>query len=279
MILTLRQLKAKVRNMSKGDSLKAQTIMRHYAMERFLERLSLSGYRNNLILKGGVLVSAIIGIDNRSTMDIDTTVKNFTLTEKSAREAVAEIANIIIADGMSFKITNVEPIMDEADYPGVRVKLETFLETMSISFKIDFSAGDVITPQEVSYAFKLLFEERSIPILAYNIETVLAEKIETIIARGPANSRMRDFYDIYAIESTHTQSIDYSLLKSALANTSKKRGSSHILDDRDMILNEIEGSPEMLVLWENYQRKFDYASEITWNEAMQSIRRFVTYCF
>ena len=151
MIHTSRQLKALVRNRSKGDSTKAQVIIRHYVMERFLERLSLSNYRNNLILKGGTLISAIIGLDNRSTMDIDATMKNFSLSEENAREAVNDIAAIHIDDGMNFGITGVESIMDEADYPGIRVNMGATLKTMRTPFKIDFSSGDVITPHEILY--------------------------------------------------------------------------------------------------------------------------------
>lgn len=175
MIRTSRQLKALVRNLSKGDSAKAQIIIRNYVMERFLERLSLSQYRNNLILKGGTLVAAMVGLDNRSTLDVDTTLKNMPLHETSTRQVVEEITAIQIDDGMMFEIKSVASIMDEADYPGIRIMLDTTLETMHTPLKIDFSTGDVITPREVSYSFRLLFEERTISILAYNLETVLAE--------------------------------------------------------------------------------------------------------
>jgi len=165
-IRTSRQLKALVRNMSKGESTKAQLIIRNYVMERFLERLSLSSYRNNLILKGGALVAAMVGLNNRSTMDVDATIKNMPLSEKNARKVVEDITGIKIDDGMTFEIKSVAPIMDEADYPGIRVTLETTLETMHAPLKIDFSTGDVITPHEVSYSFKLLFEDRMISMLA-----------------------------------------------------------------------------------------------------------------
>ena len=199
MIHTSRQLKALVRNISKGDNGKAQVIIRNYVMERFLERLSLSQYRDNMILKGGTLVAAMVGLDNRSTMDVDATLKNLPLNEDSARKIVEEITAIHIEDGMIFEIKSVTPIMDEADYPGIRIMLDTAIETMHTPLKIDFSTGEVITPREVSYSFRLLFEERTISILAYNLETVLAEKLETLLARGTANTRMRDYYDIYVL--------------------------------------------------------------------------------
>lgn len=273
MIHTPRQLKALVRNLSKGDSTKAQIIIRNYVMERFLERLSLSLYRDNLILKGGTLVAAMVGLDNRSTMDIDATLKSLPLSEESARKVVEEIASIQIEDGMAFKIKSVVAIMDEADYPGVRVMLDTTLETMHTPLKIDFSTGDIITPSEVMYSFRLLFEERAISILAYNLETVLAEKLETLLARGTANTRMRDFYDIYALESTQSHNIDRAVLRAAFANTSEKRGSSAVVSSMDIILDEVESSPDMAVLWNNYQRKFEYAADIGWGDIMQAVRK------
>ena len=272
MIRTSRHLKALVRNHSKGDSTKAQIIIRNYVMERFLERLSVSKYRDNLILKGGALVAAMVGLDNRSTLDVDATVKNLPLTEKSARSFVEDIAGIVIDDGMTFEIKSVAPIMDEAEYPGIRVSLDTTLEAMHTPLKIDFSTGDVITPCEVFYSFKLLFEDRSISILAYNLETVISEKLETLIARGTANSRMRDFYDIYALKQSQSHNIDKSVLKTAFSNTSDKRGSAAVVADIGLILDEVESSPEMMALWESYQHKFEYAADIGWSDVMQAVR-------
>ena len=259
--------------MSKGDSTKAQIIFRNYVMERFLERLSISSYRSNLILKGGVLVAAIVGLDNRSTLDMDATIKNLPLSEESAKKVVEDITNIQIEDGMIFEIKSATPIMDEADYPGIRVTLNTTLETMRTPLKIDFSSDDVITPCEVSYQYKLLFEDRTISIMAYNLETMLAEKLETFLARGTANSRMRDFYDLFALESTQSENIDNIVLKAAFTNTSEKRGSSAVVADMDLILDEVENSSNILALWKNYQRKYEYASDISWYEVMQAVKR------
>lgn len=273
MIQTSRQLKALVRNLSKGDSNKAQIIIRNYVMERFLERLSLSPYKNNLILKGGTLVSAMVGLDNRSTMDVDATIKNLTLSVESAQKIVEEISSIWIEDGMTFEIKSVSAIMDEADYPGVRIILDTTLETMHTPLKIDLSTGDIITPREVEYSFQLLFEDRAISILAYNLETVLAEKLETMVSRGVANTRMRDFYDIYALITAQSQNIDPAILRKAFSNTSRTRGSSSMVSDAEMILDEVRTSPEMKTLWRSYQSKFDYAAEISWDDVMKSVRK------
>ena len=271
MIHTSRQLKALVRNISKGDSGKAQVIIRNYVMERFLERLSLSQYRNIMILKGGTLVAAMVGLDNRSTMDVDATLKNLPLNEDNARKIVEEITAIHIEDGMIFEIKSVTPIMDEADYPGIRIMLDTAIETMHTPLKIDFSTGDVITPREVSYSFRLLFEERTISILAYNLETVLAEKLETLLARGTANTRMRDYYDIYVLTNTQEHNIDNATLKEAFVNTSAKRGSIGLLSDVHLILKEVAESIVLIDRWKNYQRKFDYAADVLWADVMESV--------
>jgi predicted nucleotidyltransferase component of viral defense system len=177
-----------------------------------------------------------------------------------------------IDDGMAFELKSVSPIMEDAEFPGFRVSLDTTLESMRTTIRIDFSTGDIITPRELLYTFKLLFEDRVISILAYNLETMLAEKLETMFTRGTANSRMRDFYDIFALELSQSHNIDKALLKRAYVNTSKKRGSYAIIADMELILNEIESSPDMMASWTSYQRKYEYASDISWDAVMQTVR-------
>jgi predicted nucleotidyltransferase component of viral defense system len=245
-------------------------------MERFLERLSLSLYRDNLILKGGVLVSSIVGLDNRSTMDVDATIRNLSLSVESAREIVGKITSVPLGDGMSFEIKSADIIMDEADYAGVRVMLEATLETMRTPLKIDLSTGDVITPGEVAYSLRLLFEDRAISILSYNLETMLAEKLETVLSRGTANTRMRDFYDIYALETMQRHNINLAVLSDALTNTSRKRNTSSVIAAAALILNEIQNNPEIMALWNSYKRKFEYAANVDWEDVMASVRKLCT---
>ena len=273
MIKTSRQLKALVRNLTKGDSLQAQIIMRNYVMERFLERISLSKYRNNFILKGGMLVSAMVGLDTRSTMDIDTTIKNMPLSVENAQEMIEEIIAIPIDDGMTFSIKSVGEIMDEAEYSGVRANLEATLETMRTPLKVDISTGDIITPREVLYTFRLMFEERTISILAYNLETVLAEKMETVIARGVANTRLRDYYDLYILQNEYTHAMNMEQFKAAFLATSKKRNSIQLITEGNRILKEIADSEVMQGLWKSYQKKFSYAEDISWEMVMDSIEK------
>ena len=272
MIHTSRQLKALVRNRSNGNSAKAQTIIRNYIMERLLERISLSEYQDRFILKGGVLVSALVGLENRATMDIDTTIKNLPLTVDDVTNILTKIMKVKVEDGITFSIKKVSEIMDEAEYPGVRAMLEAQLDTMRTPLKIDISTGDVITPREVQFEYKLMFEDRTISIYAYNIETVLAEKLETVISRGTANTRLRDFYDLYILQQEESVSIDLMKLGMALEATCRKRESLKVMEGGTSILEQIYSDTDMKKLWRNYQKQFDYAANCSWDEVMESIQ-------
>ena len=219
MIHTAKQLKDKVKNLSDGRSEVAQSLIRYYFMERFLERVSVSEHRNNFILKGGMLVASIIGVDMRATMDIDTTVKELSLNEQDFRKIIEKICAIQIEDGVTFKITSVKKIMEEFDYPGIRMMIEANLDRLRQPFKIDISTDDVITPDAIEFKYKLMFEDRTISVLSYNLETLLAEKMQTILARGLANTRMRDFYGIYEIMNSKAEEVNLDVLKYAFEAT------------------------------------------------------------
>lgn len=237
MINSARQLKDLIRNLSKKNSADAQILMRNYMMERLLERISVSDYKDKFILKGGMLVAAMVGLDSRSTMDLDATVKGVNITIEDVEKIVTSIISEQIEDGVEFRIKSVSRIMDEAEYPGVRVGMEAFFDGVRTPLKIDISTGDVITPSEIRYSFKLMLEDRSIEIYAYNLETVLAEKLETIISRNVANTRMRDFYDIHILQQIHAENIDADVFRDALIATSKKRGTQEMLKDVLAILD------------------------------------------
>ena len=277
MIKTSRQLKDLIRNRAKGDSDKSGLLIRNYGMERFLERVTLSKYKDNFILKGGMLVSSMVGLDNRATMDIDTTIRNFPLDEDHAREIVEKIAAVEIDDNIRFSVKDVSTIMDEAEYGGVRLSLDAFLDTMKIPLKIDISTGGAITPAEIEYHYKLMFEQRYISLWAYPLETVLAEKMETILSRGVLNTRLRDFYDLYILQQTEKR-IDRNTLSAALAATCRKRESETILPEYGRTLDEIYTSRVMRGLWENYQRKNNYAAGITWETVLNSVRSLCDAC-
>ena len=277
MIKTSRQLKDKVRNMARGDSAKAQLLIRNYGMERFLERVSLSEHRDNFILKGGMLVSAMVGLENRATMDIDTSIRNMPLDTIAAKAMVEEIIAVPVDDNIRFEINDFGTIMDDAEYSGVRISLNAFLDATRIPLKIDISTGDAITPAAVNYQYKLMFEERYIILWAYNLETVLAEKIETVLSRSVLNTRLRDFYDLYVLQDTGLE-IDKATLAAALTATARKRGSEQVLVLYERTLDEIRISPLMREQWERYQGKNNYAASIVWDDVISDIRALCDDC-
>lgn len=250
----------------------AQVLMRNYMMERFLERMSLSEYRDKFILKGGMLVAAMVGLDARSTMDIDATVKGAAVSLEAVENMISSIISVPLEDGVEFQIARVSEIMDEAEYPGIRVNMETEFDGVITPLKIDISTGDAITPRQVRYRFKLMLEDRSIEVWAYNLETVLAEKLETVIARATANTRMRDFYDLYLLNRLHGERIVAADLRAALLATAKKRGTEKYLVDAPGIFDEIEADVTMEKLWAAYQKRFSYAADLPWDMVMDSIR-------
>lgn len=277
MIKTSRQLKDKVRNMARGDSAKAQLLIRNYGMERFLERVSLSEHRDNFILKGGMLVSAMVGLENRATMDIDTSIRNMSLDTIAAKVMVEEIIAVPVDDNIRFEINDFGTIMDDAEYSGVRISLNAFLDATRIPLKIDISTGDAITPAAVNYQYKLMFEERYITLWAYNLETVLAEKIETVLSRSVLNTRLRDFYDLYVLQDTGLE-IDKATLAAALTATARKRGSEQALALYERTLGEIRISPLMREQWKRYQEKNNYAAGIVWDDVISDIRALCDDC-
>lgn len=272
MIKTAKQLKDLIRNLSKRNTSDAQVLMRNYMMERFLERISLSEYSDKFILKGGMLVAAMVGLDARSTMDLDATVKGANVNTEDVEIIINNIIAVPLDDGVKFRINEFFEIMDEADYPGVRVSMETEFDNVRTPLKIDISTGDVITPQEVRYSFKLMLEERYIEVWAYNLETVLAEKLETVIARTITNTRMRDFYDIHALMGLNKHDLNTQTLQSALKATAHKRNTEEHLKEATIIFDEVEQDTTMQKLWIAYQKKFSYASELSWNSVMNSVR-------
>ena len=269
MIHSSKQLKDLIRNLSKEVGIEAHVLIRKYMMERFLERVSSSKYNGSFILKGGMLVAAFVGVEARATMDIDTTIKGIPVTIVDMERTITEISNIDLGDNVKFRIKKVLEIMDEAEYSGIRFSMDAVLDGAVISLKIDISTGDEITPREIAYSYKLMFEDRTIPIMTYPIETVLAEKLETVISRSITNTRMRDFYDIHIL--LKSQNINADILALALERTAKKRGNFSLLENAESVLNIVKSDEDMKRLWNIYQKKFKYASEYTWDEVIHSV--------
>lgn len=272
MITTARQLKDLIRNLSKKKSADAQILMRNYMMERFLERISLSEYKDQFILKGGMLVAAMVGLDARSTMDLDATIKGTNVSVADVETIISNIISIPIEDGVSFRIKRISEIMEEADYPGVRVSMETIFDGVVTPLKIDISTGGVITPREIRYSFNLMLEDRTIDVWAYNLETVLAEKLESIISRNVTNTHMRDFYDIYILQQLHGEQLSEVVLWNALVATARKRGTLEQIESAEEVFDEVEASPVMENLWKAYQKNYSYANDILWHTVMESVR-------
>ena len=272
MIKTAWQLKDRIRNLARSKSADAQVLMRNYMMERFLERISVSEYRDKFILKGGMLVAAMIGLESRATMDIDGTIKGINVNVEDVEKMIAAIVSVPMDDGVEFQVKRISEIMDEAEYPGIRVSMETRFDGVRTPLKIDISTGDAITPREVRYRFKLMLEERSIDIWAYNLETVLAEKLETVVSCSITNTRMRDFYDLHMLSQLYGQTIVPADLSAALTATARKRNTEKYLADAVAALDEVEADMNMVKLWAAYQKKFSYASDVTWNSIMTSVR-------
>jgi predicted nucleotidyltransferase component of viral defense system len=265
------QLKALIRNFAISKNISSQIVLQNYMLERLLERISISLYRSKFILKGGFLISQIVGLDTRTTMDMDATVLNLAVNQDTIMKMFDEICNISLADNISFSLKHIEAVRERDEYSGLRVMLEAKYSPMIIPLKIDITAGDQITPHEVDFDYKLLFEPRSIKILAYNLETVLAEKLETIISRGDQNTRSRDYYDIYILHKLHWQYIKCDCLRSALIATSSKRNSLAILERYRNILQTVNNSEVMNRRWLIYQKDFDYAKNIQFSDICDKI--------
>jgi predicted nucleotidyltransferase component of viral defense system len=269
-------IKALIRNISKEKNIAAQELLRRYMLERLLERISLSEYKNNFVLKGGLLIASIVGIEKRTTLDVDTTLKNIQLTEESIQNIFETIINIPIDDGIEISISSISEIRETAEYPGLRLKLLCKMGKTSIKIKVDLSTGDKIIPQEVIYKYNLLLENRSIDIFAYQLETILAEKLETTCSRGTTNTRMRDFYDLYTLMKLKKDSLNIELLKKSIVTTSTQRGSIESIKNSVSIIDEIFKDSTMKSFWETYQNEYHYAKNISWNSDIKnSIIEFI----
>lgn len=266
------QLKAKIRNLAQSYHVPAQAILQNYILERFIERISLSSYKNSFIIKGGILIESIVGINNRTTMDLDTTVRGHPLSEAFIKEAILEICSIKLEDGIDFVINHVDPIREDDEYRGFRVSLIGTFESIRTPIKIDITTGDIITPHAVRYTFQSLFTDKEIDVWAYNIETILAEKIETILQRSVFNTRLRDYYDVYIITKTQQDNFDKAIVTKAIITTAKKRGSQSVLQDKEKILLDIQSDPTMKRRWELYCNEFDYANGISFDNVIDAIK-------
>ena len=267
-------LKAIINNIAKENKISAQSVLQTYMLERLLERISVSKYKDNFILKGGMLISAMLGIDSRTTMDMDTTIKGFKLTEENIKNIINEICNIKIDDGVTFEVQKIELIREDDDYGGYRITFKaSYMESMPVIMKIDITTGDKITYKEIRYSFDLMLEDRKIQILSYNLETVIAEKFESIIKRGVLGTRIRDFYDIYMLLNTQAKNIDFDTLKNAIYFTAKHRNTINFIKDWPKIIEQLNNSDIMKNQWARYQKNNFYAKEIKYENLIETLNQ------
>lgn len=268
---TPEQLKGSIRSMAEKKNLRAQEVLQMFFFERILERLAASKYRDNFILKGGLLISSMIGIQERTTMDMDTTVRGLPMEEDKIVAILKEILAIDVDDGIKFLWQSIEPIRDEDAYNNFRIHLKAQYGKISSPMKIDVTTGDAITPAAVQYDYPLLFEDRSVPVMAYTLETVLAEKYETVIRRNIGTTRARDFYDLYTLYRSRKDEIRPEVLKSALLHTAKKRNSMEDMQEWRDILRDIREEPPLYRLWENYTTENKYVGTLAFHEVLDAV--------
>ena len=266
--------KAIINNMAKENNVAAQSVLQTYMLERLLERISISKYKDNFILKGGMLISAMLGIDSRTTMDMDTTIKGLPLTKDNITNIMDEICNIEIDDNVTLKINKVELIREDDDYGGYRITFEAkYNNEMPVIMKIDITTGDKITYKEIEYSFTLMLEDRKIQIWSYNVETIIAEKFEAIVKRGVLSTRIRDYYDVYMLINTQNKIIDKKTLKDAITLTAQHRGTNEIIKDWKKIVEKIANDSKMRQQWKRYQKDNFYAEEIEYKDLINAISK------
>ena len=270
-MISSESLKGKIRNIAISKNLRSQEVLQMFFFERFLERLSVSEYKYNFIIKGGLLISSMIGIDNRTTMDMDTTVKGVALKEDIIRNVISKIINTVVDDGIEFEITGISHIREEDEYENFRVNLIAEFGKIKNDMKIDITTGDAITPKEMEYLYPCMFQNESIRVLAYPLETILAEKYESVIKRNIATTRMRDFYDLYNLYNLRKEEIDFDTLKQAIISTSNRRESLSLIKEAMEIIEDIKEDYYLKELWKVYLADNLYVGDLDFLEAVKIV--------
>ena len=264
-------LKGKIRNIANSKNLRSQEVLQMFFFERFLERLSKSEYKFNFVIKGGLLISSMIGIDNRTMMDMDATIKGVPLKEEVIRNIVSEIINVEVEDGIEFEITDISHIREEDEYENFRVHLIANFGKIKNDMKIDITTGDVITPKEIEYLYPCMFQEKSLRVLAYSLEMILAEKYESVIKRNITTTRMRDFYDLYNLYNLRKEDINFDILKQAIISTARRRESLSLMKQAIEIIEDIKEDDYLKELWTVYLADNLYVGDLNFSETVKVI--------
>ena len=274
---TPEQLKGSIRSMATKNNLRAQEVLQMFLFERILERLGKSVYKDNFILKGGLLISSMIGINERTTMDMDTTVRGIQMEEDEIVKAIKEIISVNVDDGIDFEYEDIEPIREDDAYNNFRIHLCAKYGKINSPMKIDITTGDVITPAAIQYDFPMLFDDKTISVMAYTLETILAEKYETILRRNVGSTRARDYYDLHTLFHSRKERIRPDVLKAAVMHTAKKRDSLSDLEDWREILDDIKAEPIMQRVWDNYVAENKYIGELSFEEVLKSVEEVANF--
>lgn len=270
---TPEQLKGQIRSFAGKRNLQSQEVLQMFLLERVLDRLSKSRYKDNFILKGGLLISSMVGINERTTMDIDTTVTGINMEEDEIEKTIREILKIDVGDGIEFIFDKLEPIREDDDYNNFRAYFIAHYGKIANKMKIDITTGDEITPGAVEYSYRTILDNDEINVMAYNTETIIAEKYETIMRRNIGTSRARDFYDLYMFYNLYKDSFNVEVLKLAVTRTAKKRDSLETMSGWAEIIDDMKKDIALKELWKNYCKNNIYASEVSYDEVMETTLR------
>ena len=274
-MITYKELNEKAKLIEKQCNLQHLEVYQRFMFERILERISISNYNENFILKGGLLLSAMLGIESRSTRDMDVSIKGIDVSKEKMIHVLNEILSIDLDDGVKFELVNIKDIREEDEYGGNKYQLIGKLENLKVNLEIDISTGDEITPKELKYEYHSLFEDKKICIASYNLETILAEKVETILRRTLYNGRMKDFYDVYIFLTKLKNEIDISKFKEAFEKTLKNRDSIDSLKDYNKIFDEMLEYETIQNTWKRYSEKNKYAQSIDFKDIIEMLRSFL----
>lgn len=265
-------LKAKVSNLSNKINIPNKYLIQNFMFEALLKRISMSKYKDKFIIKGGLLLSSIFGVSLRSTMDLDTTIKGLQLDRETIARVINEIINIDLNDNIKLEIENIKNIREEEQYSGFNINLKAEFDSLKTNLMIDVTTGDIITYKEIEYGYVTLFDNEVIDIMTYNYETIVAEKFESIISRNVDNTRMKDYYDLYMFVNLKWNDINKNVLKEAIINTAKNRGTLNYIDNATKYLELINTDVRLKSLWNSYQNNYEYASDISFDDTIKAVK-------
>ena len=272
MIKNRDSLKAKASNLSKKTNIPNKYLIQNFMFEALLKRISKSKYKNKFVIKGGLLLSSVFGVNLRSTMDLDTTIKGLPLDRDTITKVINEIISIDVEDNVRLEIENMKDIREEELYSGFEVNLKAEFDGLKTNLMIDITTGDVITYKEVEFKYNTIFDNETINIMTYNYETIIAEKFESIISRNIDNTRMKDYYDLYMFVNLKWNDINKDTLRKAIINTSKARETLDYIDNASKYIELISDDERLKALWNSYQNNYEYAKDIEFVDTINAIK-------